>query len=389
MIELRIIDGPNRGNRLTCDGESYVVRAGEPASSAHEPLASGGWVARPIAGGSSIRVNGELGDGRTALQVGDHLEADGRVYEVIRAAPPMPRDAARDSGPGLFVLRYDGAAAHRSSPESNEDGEDRLPGEAVEPVILPLPKPLEPVRPRRAGGLPPSGVRVVGRLGMPSLAGSAVAGVTILVVGAVVSLLLAGAPSNVSTWETPALAEATGDAHAPASEDPPGVMYLLDASGAMADRLPHAVDFLRERVAELDGSQRFLVALIEPHGLTFVPAAGVTKAHDKACDEALDFLNANADRFGSPEPVDRLHALAFAIAYAEPGDEVVLITTRGPGRNSSALHRRVAEVMAGCDLSLSVVQLYDDAPDPMLRRIAEDFGGDHVTLHAPRVASAR
>ena len=192
-----------------------------------------------------------------------------------------------------------------------------------------------------------------------------------------------------STTDAAATADAAAAAAAAAaaSGDARTTFFLLDASGSMVDRLPQALDALRERVEVLDRNERFLVVLFNGHGLSFVPALGAAPATEGAQAEAMAFLQPDRiDAFGRG---DRMEALLFAIAHADARDKIVLLTDPSHfAGDPEGLYDRVAHIMAGCDLRISTVQFYDGELDVDLERIAEEFGGEHSAIHPESVADA-
>ncbi|MFW5682495.1 MAG: hypothetical protein ACOC1G_05760, partial [Phycisphaeraceae bacterium] len=138
-------------------------------------------------------------------------------------------------------------------------------------------------------------------------------------------------------------ADAAPATAAAAASDARTTFFLLDASGSMVDRLPQALDTLRERVKGLDPNDRFLVVLFNGHGLSFVPARGTTPATERARAEALAFLRVDRiDAFGRG---DRMQAILFAIAHAEPRDKIVLMTDPSHfAGDPKSLYDRVARI---------------------------------------------
>jgi len=171
-----------------------------------------------------------------------------------------------------------------------------------------------------------------------------------------------------------------------AQADQPGVVFLLDASGSMVDRLPEAVDYLRQRIEAMDKSERFAVVMFSGQGPTLIPAEGYGPATDLAKQQALEFLNVRALHMTPEGQGDRSFAIMMAITLAAPGDELVLITDPMDSKSGQALYDAVTDIMAGADLRLSTVQLVDQKIDFMLKRLAKDFGGTHLSLVIEKTA---
>ena len=175
----------------------------------------------------------------------------------------------------------------------------------------------------------------------------------------------------------------------PLADAGPGVFFLLDASGSMVDRLPTAIVHLKDRLENVEPGRRVVLVVFNGRGLRVLPAEGVAPLTDETRRRLLAELAPDADALIPFGPGDRVHALRFAIAHARAGDQLVLITDpTSLSGDPDGLYRRVAAVMAGCDLRISTVQLFDERPDDDLRRIAEDFGGHHDAIRPARVADA-
>jgi len=174
------------------------------------------------------------------------------------------------------------------------------------------------------------------------------------------------------------------------------VVYLVDASGSLADTLSFVLEELRSSIRRLVAEQRFTVIFFQRNEAIEVPVphAGLKKATEQTKRAVIDWIEPQANNIvpgGSSNPEA---ALERALQLRPDLMFIISDNITGQGQYAVDQHQLLSLIeqvkqRRGAKTMINTIQfLY---PDPLgtLRKISEAHGGEHRFVNAQTIGLDR